>query len=155
VNTLFDRFEKYYTPTEGCWIWFGAKNRKGYGQLGITVGSKKTTARAHRIAYEKYIGSIPKGVLVLHKCDVPACVNPEHLFLGTDKDNAIDRNAKKRNRSNKGENNHTCKTSIHTVTTIKQMLKAGFSRKELVEFFHKTKNIVDCIATGKSWQHVI
>jgi len=82
----------------GCWIWLGAKLHDGYGL--ITVGSRtngtRISRRVHRVAYEIFIGSLPRRLLVCHSCDTPLCVNPEHLFLGTHKDNHQDRERKGR-----------------------------------------------------------
>ena len=73
-------------PNSGCWIWLGSINDFGYGKL--TLNSK--SVRAHRLSWEQHRGPIPDGLWVLHKCDVPCCVNPDHLFLGTRVDNVRD-----------------------------------------------------------------
>ncbi|NTW50648.1 MAG: HNH endonuclease [Chlorobiales bacterium] len=79
--------------TEYCWEWVAAKNEKGYGVFGIG----KETDKAHRIAWRLLVGSIPKYLFCCHRCDNPACVNPGHLFLGTNKDNVDDMIRKGRN----------------------------------------------------------
>jgi hypothetical protein len=79
-------------PEHICWEWSTNKNNKGYGMFYFN-GKKQL---AHRFSYELYLGEIPKNICVLHKCDNPGCVNPNHLFLGTRKDNAIDMSNKKR-----------------------------------------------------------
>jgi hypothetical protein len=76
-------------PEAGCWIWLGMLNEKGYGRVR-TAGKHGPKTGAHRVVWEAYRGSIPHGLLVLHHCDVPCCVNPGHLFLGTQKDNMQD-----------------------------------------------------------------
>jgi hypothetical protein len=70
----------------GCWIWRGAKTDKGYGHFK----SMGKTRGAHRTAYELFVGPIPTGLYVLHRCDVPPCCNPAHLFVGTNRDNVQD-----------------------------------------------------------------
>lgn len=84
------KFWKYVNKTEGCWLWAGGQS-KGYGQ--INTPEKKY---AHRFSWEIHNGPIPAGMCVLHKCDVPFCVRPDHLFLGTDADNSRDRIQKRR-----------------------------------------------------------
>ena len=78
----------------GCWEWQGTRNKsgKGYGHLKI----KGRTVSAHRVSFSTFKHEIPKGMLVCHKCDNPTCINPEHLFLGTPKDNVLDRDIKGR-----------------------------------------------------------
>lgn len=73
-------------PNSGCLLWIGSTNRKGYGQFNTGY----TTAAAHRIAYERAFGPIPEGLCVCHRCDTPACVNPDHFFVGTIEDNNKD-----------------------------------------------------------------
>jgi hypothetical protein len=83
-RTLFGR--THGDPVFGCWVWSGATNRKGYGVYifrGKYVG-------AHRVAWTLFRGPIPDGLFVLHRCDNPPCLNPDHLFLGTHNDNMID-----------------------------------------------------------------
>jgi hypothetical protein len=82
----------------GCWVWTGNKNEKGYGLVRIDGKRYK----AHRIAYELYIGDIPSGMLVCHSCDNPECCNPKHLWLGTHADNQRDKIAKGRDHFSKG-----------------------------------------------------
>lgn len=88
-----ERFWSKVSCSEGCWLWTGAKTEKGYGVFGIG----KETDKAHRIAWRLSYGPIPKCIFVLHKCDTPACVRPEHLFLGTNQDNVNDMIRKGRN----------------------------------------------------------
>lgn len=81
------------TITEsGCWIWMGRVKENGYGILSF----KNKVHHAHRFSYEAYIGAVPDGLCVLHKCDVRCCVNPDHLFVGTHQDNMDDMVSKKR-----------------------------------------------------------
>lgn len=90
-----DRLMKrvFKDPVSGCWLWMGSSmSRDGYGSFKLD-GKNRTT---HRVSYEVFKGEIPEGMCVLHTCDMPPCVNPEHLFLGTPKDNAADRVQRKR-----------------------------------------------------------
>lgn len=78
----------------GCWTWVGGKNKDGYGSFG--PGGRSQTELAHRWSYANFVGKIPDGLYVLHHCDSPSCVNPDHLFIGTQKDNVADCIAKGR-----------------------------------------------------------
>src|SRR5271166_838027 len=88
---------------EGCWNWIGSECSNGYGSLSITLNGKHTNVLAHRLSYQLTIGAIPDGLLVCHKCDNRKCVRPDHLFLGSHKDNTQDMMTKKRGKSPPGE----------------------------------------------------
>lgn len=102
-KTLRERFDERWEPVPecGCWIWTSYEDSKGYGVLSVN----RKALKAHRVAYELYVGPIPKGLFVCHRCDVglplgsgSLCVNPDHLFLGTQQDNMSDRVRKDRTR---------------------------------------------------------
>lgn len=90
---LAQRLAKYEIVTEsGCWIWMGATDKDGYGCIGRSAfGKQYGHLKAHRVAYEFYIGEITDELHVLHTCDIPSCINPAHLYLGTPKQNSADK----------------------------------------------------------------
>lgn len=147
-----ERFEKYIDRSGDCHIWIGCKHSKGYGsfQLGYEHNNKK--AYAHRFAYELYIGKIPKGLLILHKCDNPSCVNPAHLFTGTNADNSKDMVSK--NRQAKGSKIASSKLKESIVIKIKSMLEKGITHKIIAEKFKVSRDTVTKINTGKTWKHI-
>lgn len=108
----------------GCWNWIGAKQRGGYG----TIGFKNKFLKAHRLSYEKFVGTISAsndskhGTCICHKCDNPSCVNPEHLFQATQKDNMKDMADKNRN---------TLKLSVIDRKNIKDLFQYGFNGAEI------------------------
>lgn len=90
AERLVHRVEKDWRT--GCWIWTAKRNTNGYGQIGIN----KRSWLAHRASYEAFVGPIPQGHYVCHHCDNPACINPLHLFIGTQRDNMRDMKRKGR-----------------------------------------------------------
>jgi len=91
---LHVRFSSFFTTSDGCWAWKGCVNSEGYGQVMF----RGKNIRAHRVSWViHHRKPIPRGMVVMHTCDNPGCVNPAHLVLGTHKDNALDRKQKGRN----------------------------------------------------------
>jgi hypothetical protein len=97
--TFEDRFLQKVLKTENCWLWTGSKIPKGYGKFQTVISKNKYKQEySHRISYELFVGKI-ENKCVLHTCDNPSCVNPKHLFLGTQKENIEDRQQKGRTRN--------------------------------------------------------
>lgn len=112
------RLESKYVPCpmSGCWLWVGCSMANGYGRIG--AGSPNpATILAHRAAYEAYVGPIPDGMQVCHRCDVRACINPAHLFLGTGSDNMQD--MQRKGRGQRGENVKFAKLSPADIKAIR------------------------------------
>ena len=143
----------------GCWVWQGAKKGK-YMQYGhLTVGSRtdgsRRTMSAHRYSYEIYNGKIPNGLFVLHKCDNPPCVNPDHLFLGTHQDNVDDREKKGRNNTSgislSGEDHPYSILTLDNVGYIRRScLKRGDITRIAKELGVNRKTISD-VVNFKTW----
>lgn len=90
---LIDRFNKYVSPcpNTGCWFWLGAGAWSGYGYGRLRLGGKEEgMINAHVFSYQTFVGEVPDGLVVRHHCDNPLCVNPDHLAVGTQKDNVAD-----------------------------------------------------------------
>lgn len=133
----------------GCLEWAGAKNRSGYGKIGIGSNTKLTT---HRVAWEEKNGPISKGMCVLHRCDNPACINTEHLFLGTFADNHKDMDAKGRRASQKGtENNGHVKLNDEIIRKIRNDKR---TLREIAKTFGITFSYAGSIKRGDRWKHV-
>lgn len=116
-GTILSRFlEKIATGTTDCWYWVGARDEAGYG-----IFAHSQHLRAHRTAFHLFKGEIPLGMKVLHKCDVRCCVNPDHLFLGTQADNVRDMVLKGRARTSSrfGEDNPAAKLTKESIKAIR------------------------------------
>lgn len=130
-------------PESGCWIWLGTiSKRTGYGQLSIRC---KTTS-AHRVAYEAFVGEIPAGMQVCHRCDVRCCVSPAHLFLGTSADNLADMSRK--GRSCRGAKNPRAKLTAGDVALIRMSL---LSQRALATMFRVGQSQIQRIRSGQGW----
>lgn len=158
---------KVILAASGCWNWHGGKDRKGYGKFSI--GSSKnpdgtrrnSMVSAHRAAYEIFIGPIPTasgfhGTCVLHKCDNPSCVNPDHLFLGSNADNVHDMDAKGRrvNRQALGSAHGNAKLTEAKAIAIHQLIKSNTkAQSEIALEFGVCLATVNHIAKGRLWSH--
>jgi hypothetical protein len=133
----------------GCWLWQGLVRADGYGYL-VFAGARR---RAHRVAWLLFRGEIGFGLVVCHKCDVRACVNPEHLFLGTPDDNAQDMVAK--GRTLRGEEHTSARLTAEQVSRIKTMLAEDRMHvSEIARQFGVAYTTIQAIKTGKTWRHV-
>lgn len=151
-KTLSERFHHSYSPdpNSGCWLWDKCIAGFGHGQINI---GKNKKVQAHRFAYELYVGPIPEGMLVRHKCDVPCCVNPDHLLLGTHADNVRDRC--ERNRSALGTKNGRAKLDDATVWTIINVQRLiGFSPKLMAQNYQVDQKVIRNIQSRESWRHI-
>jgi DNA-binding XRE family transcriptional regulator len=137
-------------PNTGCWFWIGAiHNPSGYGRLGIG-GRNGRDVYAHRLSYELYRGSIPSGFVVCHKCDDPICVNPDHLFLGTHRDNSNDKCQK--GRQLYGERNPRAKLSYSSVKLIRVLYSEGLTQRYLADRFGVARETIGQIVRGERWR---
>lgn len=138
----------------GCWLWTGDVSRGGYGVMalgGRQEDGRRTTA-AHRFSYEHFHGPIPEGMQVCHVCDVRNCVNPMHLWLGTNADNMADMKAKGRARSNKGEANKRALLTEQGVREIRERYSAGGETyRSLASEFGVSVPAISSVLHRRSW----
>jgi hypothetical protein len=135
----------------GCQVWLGHLNEWGYGHLSIASGK----IRAHRAAYLANIGAIQVGAYVCHHCDNPACINPEHLFIGCPKTNMTDMSIKGRARGSirKGEQNGFSKLTNDQVISIRKEYALGnTTQRELAEKFDVCRANISYIVRGIYWK---
>jgi hypothetical protein len=135
AKSLHERLFSHVIKTESCWLFTASCNRKGYGQL---TRYGKGTILAHRISWEIHNGPIPKGMVVLHKCDNPKCVNPAHLSLGTNAENS-------RDMVNKGRSHKRYKLSEADISAIITLLADGRRQKEIAALFGISQGMVSFI----------
>jgi hypothetical protein len=135
------RFWSKVKKTRGCWNWTAGLYSAGYGSihLGRTNG-------AHRVSWELHFGPIPPGLCVLHRCDNPLCVRPDHLFLGTQADNIADM-------AEKGRHGHA-KLDTEKVRAIRILAADGYTQTDLGLYFGVHRTVVGDIVHGETWKHV-
>jgi hypothetical protein len=146
-KTTVERFLEKFTiiGEDECWEWTGTKNYKGYGQF-----RNGKMNPAHRFSYEYSIGPIPKGLLVCHKCDNPACVNPNHLFTGSGSDNMQDMVNK--GRHGKGGTTKRLLTVEQAIYVFTQ--KGQRSLSELMREFNVSKPTISSIWHRRNYREV-
>ena len=135
---------------ENCWNWVASKYSKGYG---IFVNNSHHIG-AHRMSWILSHGEIPEGMFVCHKCDNTSCVNPSHLFLGTNQDNMTDMVQKKRSYNKSGQFNPNVKLSIDDVKKIYLFSSLGYSQRKLAKIFNVAHVQIGKIIRRESWNSV-
>lgn len=141
--------------SKGHWLWTGLVGENGYG--GFQLDGKKRLA--HRVAWELVNGPIPyhdsfHGMTVCHSCDVRNCVNPRHLFLGTQAENIKDRDRKGRRASTQGENHPSCFLENEDVLEIRRLADRGVKQMDIADKFNISRGMVSMIVNRKSWKHI-
>jgi len=132
-------------PHCGCWLWDGAVSDKGYGNIKISGN----VAKAHRISYECFVGFIPTGSLVCHKCDTPLCVNPDHLFIGTSKDNSDDKINKGRDNKASGSRHGRAKLTEAQVIDIRA---SKLPHRKIAAQYGVARSTIWNILNGSHWK---
>jgi hypothetical protein len=149
MKTVLERFEEKYIPepNSGCWLWTASTFKGGYGQFW--TGQKYTGA--HRASYEMFRGEIAPKMQILHSCDNPLCVNPEHLSVGTNLDNQHDSIKKGKKATFKGETNPTHKLTMEQILIIREDNRPhGLIAKD----FCISRSLVSSIKLRKKWKHI-
>lgn len=144
-----DRFWKKVEKRSGdeCWEWQGGKTPNGYGSFRFNGSAENT----HRMSWRLTHGEIPKGLCVCHKCDNRKCVNPNHLFLGTHKENLEDMWSKGRGR--RGDDHSSSRLNSLQVRVIKRLLEWGtLYQREIGSVFNVHQMTISDIRTGRSWR---
>jgi len=144
-----DFWSKVEKQEDGCWLWKGSCNKDGYGMVKINKKGKK----AHRISYEQFYGTIPEKLYVCHHCDIPNCVNPDHLFLGTQFDNMKNMRDKKRDNYVFGEK-HSSKLTNNQVLEIVELLKEGKSECYIANIYKVCQATIGHIRVGRTWTKI-
>lgn len=148
MKAVVDRLlEKMRCAESGCWEWIGTRKSDGYGLMRYP----RKYVGAHRISYQEFVGPIPDGFHVLHRCDNPCCINPAHLFAGTNADNVADKMAKGRRPSTFGEANPKARLKAADVLEIRASAEAGVA---LAKKYGVTPTQISEIRHRKSWGHL-
>lgn len=144
---LPDQSNPHYTGLNRCWVWTGATTNRGYGSINL----RRVMVGSHRFAFIVKNGSIPDGSQVLHRCDNPACVNPDHLFLGSRSDNMKDMCSKDRHNKPFGESHSSCKLTDKQVDEIRRIHQSRkITHRELGCMFGVSHNNIGQILRGQS-----
>ena len=138
----------------GCWIWQKYTHKNGYGSFGWGGGRN---SRAHRASYECFVGEAPKGLDVCHTCDVRACINPDHLFVGTRRENiqdAADKGRLSLTHQRKGSDHPGAKLTEESILDIRRRLSVGETRASLARLYSVSWSLINVIEKRNSWKHV-
>lgn len=152
---LLEKLHAFSVKNEvsGCVEWIKGKTKAGYGQMHVPKsGRNGVPVYCHVIAYKEIHGDIPQGMYVLHKCDNRACVNPDHLFLGTHLDNILDMLEKRR--QPKGQDKTQSKLRDTDVFGIYEKHEQGVTMYKMAKDLMVSYSTVYDIVRGKTWKHL-
>lgn len=140
----------------GCRLWNGKVEPSGYGIFFIEkIAGKPVFEKAHRASFRAFKGEIPEGMFVCHKCDVRRCINPDHLFLGTPKDNSVDSMQKGRHWMKNGyspEDHPLAKMSFEKATEVRATFsKGGVTKAEIAKRYGVTPAVIGRIIRNETW----
>lgn len=135
-------------PNGDCWEWQGKRDQDGYGRFSV----QNKAFKPHRFSYKLANGKLPEDLLVCHSCDNPPCVNPKHLFLGSNRDNMQDMVNK--GRSLKGEANRVSKLNGGKVKFIRNLYKNGYNCAQISRMFKMDSSTIGDIVNRKYWKHI-
>jgi hypothetical protein len=147
-----DRFWAAVAKSRGCWEWTGCLSSTGYGNI-YAGGRLRLT---HRYSWEIHNGTIPRGLCVLHRCDNRKCVNPDHLFLGTKRENSQDMAAKGRERvpTLRGSEHGESKLTNEDVLRIRKEVASGAKQKDIAAELGVSASLVSLVVRRKAWRHL-
>ena len=145
------RFWAKVAKTKSCWLWTGAVLLSG-GYGAFHLGARCQVARAHRVSWEIANGPIPTGAHLLHRCDVPACVNPKHLRLGTNAENIHDKVM--RARQPRGESHGNARLTEAKVRAIRGARASGDSQYTVAMAFGVSRSTISAIDLGRLWSYL-
>lgn len=150
--SIATRFWSKVAPANenGCRLWTAAQNGHGYG--AFNASGLSSSHQAHRIAWELAHGPIPRGLFILHRCDVRACCEPSHLFLGTQAENLADAKAKRRHAH--GARMGSAKLSEDQAASVRTLREAGYSQAEVGKMFGVARSTIQHIDRGRTWLHL-
>lgn len=151
----------YEVLLTGCWRWKGALDKNGYGTRRVGGRGKNKNWFAHRLSYQEFVAPLTEGLQINHTCDNPSCINPEHLYEGTQQQNMQD--VKKRGRTLgvpkpklQGQNHPRAKLTEEDVLRIREKKKQGFAMKSLWKegYPHVSYSAIVMAARGENFKYV-
>lgn len=148
--TFWDRVYNHVSKDGDCTLFIGSRDDCGYGR----INRDGKLVRLHRAVWERDRGAIPRGGVVMHTCDRPACIEPSHLRLGTQRENIADMDSKHRRRTLVGSEKSESKLHERDIPRIRAMLEAGYTCVAIGKIFGVTDMMIRHIKKGRAWTHV-